>query len=315
MDLTVAFPCRDGGPQALRTVEAFVSSATDPSRLRFSIVDDGSENSPIDPEALAQLSRRLNVPITFNRIAWGGVAKARNAAVRAVDSGAILMTDCHVRPTDGFDVAIRNCLDDDVVLALTIGDETSGFRAFGCRLVVPFMGTHWIRDSPGHLGRVDVASSAGSVFTREAYDKIGGYDEGMHLYGAIEPEFSTRAWMKGLEVLSLPSVAILHEFKSKDDVHGFVSKNRTAMVHNSLRFGMIYLDESRVLQLLRFYALQFPEAIDEALAMLDTSEVWARREQLFNSFVRTFEQFSFERRIRDHSGAPLWEPIAAEATA
>ncbi|MFQ6552564.1 glycosyltransferase [Aestuariibius insulae] len=309
MEIFIAFPCRNAGKKALETVSAFIAAAARPERLRFTIVDDGSDVDAINDAALMSLRMSFGIPIAFKRIDWGGVNKARNAAVSLVQDDQILMTDCHCRPSPGFDIAIETYAKDNIVLALTTGDKTSSFLGYGCNLVVPFMGTHWIRTNPGHLAKVDVASSAGTVFTKALHDQIGGYDEGMLTYGAIEPEFSIRSWMCGIPICSMPDVAIFHKFKGSDAINEFFEENRTRMVHNAIRFGLLYLHEERVLQMLRYYASKFPENIEEAMEMIERSDVWQRRSDLCAQQAMTFDRLCYERRIFDHTGVPLWEPV------
>lgn len=309
MTLSIVFPCRNAGEMAFKTVRNYVKMADNPSSLQFCIVEDGSDRDRIDLVLLEKLGKELNIQIRFKRQKWGGVAKARNAVAKLATNAFILMTDCHTCPSKGYDTEILSVAEKDSILALTICDTESSFKGYGCKLIVPFMGTNWNRKNPGHLSKVDIASSAGTVISSKLFKSIKGYDEGMRVYGAIEPELSVRAWMHGSVVQSLPSVEIYHEFKNKDEVNNFISQNRINMVHNSLRFGICYLDDERIFQMLRYYSLQFPEIIDDALTMIEKSDVWKRKKKLEKKRKYSFHWFCQKRRVRDHSGAPTWQEL------
>lgn len=308
--ISVALPCKDDPNGVLATLTAYSEQATDRHRLQFAVVDDGSVTSPVDETVLARTAADLGVGLKFERQAWTGVAGARNRAASLCDGDIMVITDCHVAPSSGWDTEIERTLRPDLVLALTIADRDSGFRGYGCSLVVPFMGTRWNRERDKSPSKVVVASSAGTALYRSLFERLGGFDEGMQVYGGIEPEFSVRAWLAGAEIRSLPSVQIFHDFKTQEQVKTHLDKNRTNMVHNSLRFGCCYLDDERTMQMLRYYSKKFPDEFPEALSRLNNSDVWERRDQLEAMRVRSFSWLSQHLRIYDHAGFPVWIPVA-----
>jgi hypothetical protein len=100
----------------------------------------------------------------------------------------LFITDAHATFSEGWNSEIARLSASGRVLAATIRDRDSTWRGFGCRLVVPHMGTHWNGDRPEGPTAVQVASSAGTILDRSLFHEIGGYDEGMMVYGGFEPE-------------------------------------------------------------------------------------------------------------------------------
>jgi hypothetical protein len=164
------------------------------------------------------------------------------------------------------------------------------------------MGTRWVSE-PRH--RVQVACSAGTILHRTCFDAIGGYDEGMLRFGGIEPEFSVRAWLSGMEIVSTTDVDVYHRFKPPARRTRFVATHRPDVVHNSLRFGLLYLDRELTLQMLRYFATFLPEETATACRALAASDVWERRDMLARALPHDFEWFTRTFDLRDQIGRQL----------
>jgi hypothetical protein len=134
---------------------------------------------------------------------------------------------------------------------------------------------------------------------------LGGYDTGMILYGGGEPEFSVRAWMRGAEILSVPDLEVLHEFKSRDQFARFLNSIRHYWVHNSLRFGLLYRSEKGCMQVVEHYSKSFPAETQEALRLIDGSDIWERRSWLEEHQRRSFEWYVGYFGIADESGGQV----------
>jgi GT2 family glycosyltransferase len=214
----------------------------------------------------------------------------------------LFITDAHVQLSRGWDKCILETVTSRRIVAATITDSSSQFRGYGCKLVVPFMGTHWNRVPAAKGEFVQVASAAGTVVRRDLFWRIGGYDEGMTVYGAAEPEFSVRAWLCGAEIVSAKELQVQHRFKPAADRNTFLRRYRPCMVHNNLRFGLLYLSNLGVLQMMRHYSMTFPRHLPQACRMLDRSDVWERRSVLQKNLKRDFAWFVRRFKLRDQAG-------------
>lgn len=300
--LSVVIPAHNEGPGLIDTIHSILRTRTLRGDLEIVIADDRSEDGSI--EALQAEFPRLDLTIVSapERL---GVARSRNLAARAAQGDVLFITDGHVQFCDGWDEIIRRYADPSVILAATITDLDTRFSAYGCRLVVPFMGTYWNTDPQHEVHPVEIASSAGTVLYRSAFDALDGYDPGMLIYGGAEPEFSVRAWLSGLEIHSVPSLTVEHQFKPEEQRNHLTASRRVFMVHNNLRFGLLYLGDEMILKMIRLMAWEFPAHAGEAFRMVESSDVFERRIELEKKLTRSFPWFVNRFVLKDQAGEAI----------
>jgi glycosyltransferase involved in cell wall biosynthesis len=301
--ISVVIPARNEGDRVEQTLESLVHARSAPDVPAEAIVVDDASEDDLRPRVRDVDGLRVRLVRLDERV---GVPRARNAGADAAHGEILFITDAHVEVGRGWDEAIVEHARDSRILAGAVSDPTSAFRAFGCTLVIPFMGTRWLRDKPTTLTPVQIPSCAATVVPRALFVKLGGYDHGMRLYAAAEPEFGVRAWLAGAEILALPELEVAHRFKERDALDLFIDDLRPSMVHNSLRFGVLYLSDAAILQMLRYYAFRYPDELPEALEMLQQSDVWERRAQLERTLARTFDWFLDRFELRDQDGGEIF---------
>lgn len=297
--ISIAIPARNEGPRLASTIHAIARARTTNARLEFVIADDASTD---DTEghlraAAHALLREPRIDIKVSRLETRhGVPGARNHAASLASGEILFITDAHVRFSSGWDAAVFEHLKPNRILAGSITEENTPFVGYGCRLVVPFMGTYWNKQKVARPAAVQIAACPATVIERKLFQRLGGYDPGMRIYGAAEPEFSVRAWLHGAQIMIVPQIQVQHRFKPKEERQEFLGEVRPFMVHNSIRFGLLYLSDPGSLQMLRYYSRKFPQVIQAAMKMVARSDVWRRRSALqrqrrhgFEWFVRTFK--------------------------
>ncbi|MGW2188595.1 glycosyltransferase family 2 protein [Streptomyces sp. NPDC001719] len=302
--ISVVLPARDEGDRVGETIASALDACTAPDDIEIVVVDDCSSPGG-RPQVSAGTDRRRVRIIRSDRHL--GVGAARNLAARHARGRVLFVTDAHTRFSDGWDREVTRLVTPRRILSVTIRDQTSAWRGYGCRLVIPHMGTHWNSSTPGPAPHVHVASSAGTVIERALFARLGGYDEGMVHYSGFEPEFSVRAWRSGAEIVHTTDIEITHRFKPKEEVTAFLGVARTAIVHNCLRFGTAHLPESMILEMVRLHALEFPDHIREALVMLEERGAWRRREELTASLPYDFAWFVRRVGLLDQIDRPIPE--------
>jgi glycosyltransferase involved in cell wall biosynthesis len=278
------------------------------ARLEFVVVDDASTDGTAAclAHSAPDLEQRENIKLRIFRLEKrSGVPAARNWGAMHACADLLFITDAHVRPSPGWDRIVLQQVRPKRVLAATISQRSTGFLGYGCRLATPVMGTYWNKGPFPGISPVQIAACAGAAISRELFMRLGGYDCGMPIYGGAEPEFSVRAWLQGAEVMVLPTLLVEHRFKPQSELRAFVEETRAIRVHNSLRFGLLYLSDLACLQLVRYFASRFPDEIAGAMKMIADSDVWqrrrlleARRERSFNWFVKRFG-------IKDEAGPEI----------
>jgi glycosyltransferase involved in cell wall biosynthesis len=301
--ISVVFPARDEGLRVRDTIVSIVRSCESPRHIEIVVVDDESRPER-QPDVDVVLPTRGMLRVIRSDVHLG-VGAARNLGVRHARGDLIFIVDAHVRLSDAWDAEVVRHSITNTVLAATIRDWDSEFRGYGCSLVVPHMGTRWNMYPPSSGKEIQIASSAGTALERELFWRIGGYDEGMVHYGGFEPEFSVRSWRSGARVVLSTGLEVSHRFKTPSECSRFTRSARTAMIHNCLRFGVVHLPESMILEMVRLHAVEFPTHIEAALQLLELRGAWRRRQELMGGLRYDFEDFSERFHLRDQLNAPI----------
>ncbi|MGO8882961.1 MAG: glycosyltransferase [Streptosporangiaceae bacterium] len=307
-DVSVLIPAHNEGPRLAATIDSLAAARTTKARLEIIIADDQSSDETADylRAAWPELSRHERLDVHLSGLEErSGIPRTRNYAATLASADILFITDAHVRISAGWDELVYQHIRPDRILAGVVTEANTPFVGYGCRLVVPFMGTYWNKKAVERPTEVQVAACPATALTRELFNRIGGYDDGMIMYGAAEPEFSIRAWLSGAEIILLPGLRVEHRFKPPDERIAFIRGMREHMVANGLRFGLLYSDELGAMQLLRYYSLKFPNLFEKAVAKVADSDVWTRRSQLQETLTRPFSWFVDHFGLTDSLGGSL----------
>jgi GT2 family glycosyltransferase len=306
-DISVLIPARNEGSRVAPTIEQIAGARATDARVEFVIVDDASEDATVASlvSAVPRLLDHPRIDIRVCRLpARAGIYGARNAAADLAAGDILFITDAHMRFSPGWDELVLRHVRPNRILAATTTQEGTGFHGYGCSLVVPLMGTRWNRQILPEGAPVHVAACHGTALERDLFRELGGYDRGMLLYGAGEPEFSIRAWLHGAEVVSIPSLEVQHRFKPDQEMSTFLADVRPQWIHNCLRFALLYLSERGCMQVLRHFARSSGH-FQTAVQALEQSDVWERRRLLESRRVRSFEWFVQRFALTNQAGGPI----------
>lgn len=306
-DISVLVPARNEGSRLAPTIDAIARARRSKASVEVVIVDDASGDGTVENlvSAVPRLLAHPRLDIRVCRVPeHEGIYAARNRAASLATGELLFMTDAHVRFSPGWDAYVLRHAAEDRILAGTAIDEASSFRGYGCGLLVPSMGTAWNTHPIEGLDPVQVAPCFATVVPRALFERLGGYDAGMLVYGAGEPEFSVRAWLHGAEIYAAPGLEVHHRFKPREEFARWVAAIHPLWLHNCLRFALLYLSPAGCLQVLRHFARssdQFPRAA----GLVQRSDVWERRRRLEETRVRPFEWFVQRFALRNEAGGPI----------
>jgi glycosyltransferase involved in cell wall biosynthesis len=307
-DVSVIIPARNEGERVGQTILAIARARATAARVEFVIIDDASTDDTVARlvSVVPQLVDEPDIDIKLCSLEeHSGTYRARNWAARHATADILFTTDAHVRVSHGWDRIVFEHLRPNRILSGTIVDPKTYARGYGCSLVVPFMATLWNVDMVDGISPVQIAPCTATVLTADLFRRIGGYDNGMLIYGAGEPEFSVRAWLCGAEIFVAGDLCVEQRFKQLDELSNFLAAIRHFWVHNCIRFGLLYLSELGCLQLLSFYARQFPNVFERALALVAESDVWERRKLLEHRLERPFRWFVDHFALKDQAGGEI----------
>src|SRR5262245_3259793 len=141
-------PARNEGRALAKTIASMVAARSQNYPIEIVIADDASSDGCC--RGIASVTRGVPIRVvrTPHRL---GVAGARNYGVEASRGDVIFMTDAHVAFSRGWDRIVARHIESNRILAATVVNSASVAKGFGCRLVVPYMGTHWNARSPCRL--------------------------------------------------------------------------------------------------------------------------------------------------------------------
>jgi glycosyltransferase involved in cell wall biosynthesis len=307
-DISVILPARNEGSRIGPTIRSIARARSAQTRVEFVVVDDASSDG-CTASLLSAIPKLLEEPRIDIRICrldeHSGTYQTRNAGAELASADVLFMSDAHVRFSAGWDtVVLRHLREDRIVCGVTV-DEQKNTRGYGCKLMVPFMGASWNEEPAEPVFPIQIAPCHATALTRELFERLGGYDSGMLYYGGGEPEFSVRAWLHGAEVVLVKELEVRHHFRGAEELDQFLDEVRPFSLRNRIRFGLLYLSELGCLQLLAYYAKEYPEFIQEALTRTDESDVWERRAQLEQSRRYPFDWFVQRFGLRNEAGGEV----------
>ncbi|XP_004527090.1 N-acetylgalactosaminyltransferase 6 [Ceratitis capitata] len=132
---------------------------------------------------------------------------------------------------------------------------------------------------------------AGGLFamSREWFWELGGYDEGLEIWGGEQYELSFKIWMCGGRLLDVPCSRVGHIFRS-DDWTGIQTENEDDYLYkNYKRVAEVWMDDYRYYLYKHAYGLY--EKIDEG----DLTDQFALRDKLHcKSFKWFMENIAFD---------------------
>jgi len=315
-DISVVIPAHNERSRIAPTIHNIARARTSGARVEFVVVDDASTDGTV-ANLVSALPRLLDEPAINIRVEsldqHSGNYHARNRGAEVASADVLFMTDAHVEFSRGWDDLVLRRIRPNRILAATTIQRGTDFRGTGCSLSIPRMGVLWNQpDNNGNANGsaaanarpmpVQVATCHATVIARDLFHELGGYDTGMILYGAGVPEFSVRAWLHGAEIYSLPELEVTHEFKSRDQMAALLYSIREIWIHNCLRLALLYRSELGCLQVLQYYSQAHPEEFQEALRLLEESDVWERRAWLEERQRHSFDWYVGHFDIQDEAG-------------
>jgi len=290
--ISIVIPVRNEGTRIADTIRSFVTGRSSAFPLEFVIVDDASSDGCCDNLALLADITGQNVVIQKTRLeTWSGIPYARNLGAQLANAPVLLITDANVTAGPGWDVPLFESIAPDLALCVTIADKASAWKGYGCVLDVPTMGIKWL-SAPGIFDNyVPVSPCTGTVIYKDLFMRLGGFDTAMPVYGAAEPEFSVRLWLYGASIKNIPDLVFYHRFRPAAERRPFLDMINLVEIKNYLRFGLLYLNDGGISDMLDYWDGVNPANFNTAFNELDWREIKTRRAYLNESLKNPFDWF------------------------
>lgn len=269
MSISVVVPTYNEGPMLRRTVTALLASLA--ADAEVIVVDDqSSDESTKGIDGMPRL-RMIRSP---DRI---GVAAARNLGADAAAGSLLVFSDAHVEPDADWARRFERALADPTVGAvgpaiLAMGAPSEA--GYGRRWKDAALNAQWLPRQADHPYPVPMLGGGFLAMRREVFEKTGGFDTGLLLWGSEDLELCARLWMADYACLVLPTVRVAHLFRSRSPY----PIPWEMVLHNLLRIACVHFSEPTLTRVVT--SLRRHPAFPAALAHLLESDVWTRRESV-----------------------------------
>lgn len=265
--------------------------ATSPVGTEIVVVDDASTDGSADAlEPSGMLIARAPERL--------GVSAARNLGARLTTRDVIVWADAHIAPARGWFESFAPLLARREVGAVGPAVSILGkteIRGFGMHWTSERLDIAWLPRPPAGQTAVPMLGGFCLAMRRDVFERSGGFDEGLILWGGDDAEMCFRLWTLGLECHVVAATVVGHLFRTRFPY----SVPSATVLHNLLRIAIVHFGVDRLARVIEGQRAE--PAFPQAMAMLGAGDAFRRREEL--------------RRIRARSDDEIFArfPLAAQS--
>ena len=227
-DIAVIIPCFNLGAYVEEAIESALRQTLPPSDIV--VVDDGSTDHQTREVLAGIAASRVRVVRTSNQ----GVSAARNRGIRITTAPYLVTLDADDRLAPTYLERTTSVLDEKPAVAFV----STALRAFGDAAYMwtppkPSVRTALIRGGP----------HPATIFRREVWDAVGGFNEGAEVQGCEDLDFWLGALQKGFEGVVLPEPLLDYRVRSNSVHQRLVAESRQSQVMSAVlrRHGDVIL--------------------------------------------------------------------------
>jgi cellulose synthase/poly-beta-1,6-N-acetylglucosamine synthase-like glycosyltransferase len=204
-----------------------------------------------------------------------GVTGSRNFGAAHATGDVLVFCDGHVRAEPGWLEPLVTALEDPgvgAVAPVVSSLDGEGYPGYGFTWRSPKLGTAWLTRPAERPQPVPMLCGCFLAVRRDAFERLGGFDSGLTLWGMEDADLCLSLWRLGLECRVVPASRIRHKFRPTFPYGGV---NWAVTLSNTLRVATVHLPASALARVLAHYAAhpQFTEAAER----LADSDAFARR--------------------------------------
>ncbi|MCM1989310.1 glycosyltransferase family 2 protein [Oceanirhabdus seepicola] len=290
VDVSIIIPCKNEVNNLKWTVDSLMKSENE---LKFEIivVDDGSQDNStafLEYKGYKEIYKDI-ILIKADNV---GAAQARNVGAEAAKGRYLFFCDAHIKVPnawlDNLVNTMKNFNSDlvapsiiDLYNPLSVGYGQTWSKQFQIK---------WLTRKPSEGSEIPIAGGAALGITKEAFEKINGFDRLFKVWGKEDEEICFKAWVYGYKIVINPFVKVKHLFRTGHP-YEVVKSN---VIYNMLCFAYSHFNELRLKKTIKI-ARRFG-CFDTANAqIIDNKELISKqREKYFNERIND-DDFIFRK--------------------
>jgi len=193
---------------------------------------------------------KMNIPrvktVKVNNL---GTARARNFGARFAKGGLLIFSDAHnlfpkfwlenilnVEKEEEFDILApgigvdKNCPNND--------SDAVGYGQYLNEKAEP----KWLVQKPTSFSEIPIAAGGCTIFKKEVFRKIEGYENNFLNWGYEDIEISLKAWLFGFKIKIFPDLVVEHFFRPRTPY----KIEQTDYQYNYYRTAILHFNQSRL---------------------------------------------------------------------
>ncbi|MCB2296292.1 glycosyltransferase [Clostridium tagluense] len=213
VDISIIIPCKNEVNNIKWTIDSLLESKNH-LKCEIIVVDDASTDGSTEflKSYINEEKYRDIVLIMTNNI---GAAAARNMGAKVAKGKYLFFFDAHVKVPDMWADNLIDTLEKakaSLVAPCIVDISNISLAGYGQTWNDEFKIT-WFSKKPKEGDEIPLAGGAALGITREAFDKIGGFDHLFQVWGREDEEICLKAWLYGYRMVINPDVIVQHLFR------------------------------------------------------------------------------------------------------
>jgi len=250
-----------------KTVESFLAAKTG-IPFEIIVIDDGSTD-----QSTVFLNSGNFKNIDLIKLKRSGVTKAKNIGASQAQGEVLLFSDAHILVEDFWLEKMLEDLKEKTILSPLVVSllepQRVGMGLTFNNELLPC----WRSYTTNSVENVPVLPGGFMLIKKNDFFTLGGYDEGLKIWGYDDCEFSLRAWLMGFNLLVTPRTKVFHLFRRGQAYKGY-NEN---VLFNLGRLACLHFKPQRILKVLAKIN-RFPRAFAITEKLAKEQKLWQLRE-------------------------------------
>lgn len=236
--VSIIIPCKNEGDNIRHTISS-IKENSGKTPYEIIVVDDASEDGCCD---FLRNKRREGVTLLTGTGVYAN--RARNMGAENAAGDIFVFCDAHIFVERDWLEKLAETLTIpgvDAVSPCIKYHHGNDHNKWGGLTWEADMNMKWL-PGPDTLTPVPVLTAGCIAVTREAFETVGGFENGFRVYGFEDVEFTLKLWLFGLGAYIDPRVAYRHIFRDAHPYH----ISGADLNYNLLRLAFLHFSPSRL---------------------------------------------------------------------